>query len=357
MPGLLDILSQVGQGLGSQEFLNDPRLAAAGGLLSPTPGGSFGGGLLQGIQAQQAAQQNLQQQAMGKQRLQQAEQAAQDRKSRDELFNQFQTKATSLLSPGGEQIVPEELNQFAALMAANPQLSQQGISLLNATKTDAASRPTQVINRVVNGQVHGVLVDKTTGDDIRDLGVSQLPVSVKEKEKDVFGQEDKLRDEHTNLSGEFIKVRDSFGRIQESVTDPSAAGDLSLIFNYMKMLDPGSVVRESEFAVAEGSRGAPDIIRSWHLKVLKGERMPPNQRADFVNRANKLYGQQLRSQRDLDKKYTGLANRNELNPQNIVIDFNTVNRFRSMTPAELNNIDPSTLPAEEQQQLAEALGV
>jgi hypothetical protein len=37
---------------------------------------------------------------------------------------------------------------------------------------------------------------------------------------------------------------------------PSAAGDLSLMFSYMKMLDPGSVVRETEQALATNAAGA-----------------------------------------------------------------------------------------------------
>ncbi|MEM8882399.1 MAG: hypothetical protein AAGC82_17565, partial [Pseudomonadota bacterium] len=47
---------------------------------------------------------------------------------------------------------------------------------------------------------------------------------------------------------DFRKQAEAFGRIDASAFEPSPAGDLALIFNYMKVLDPGSVVRESEFA-------------------------------------------------------------------------------------------------------------
>ena len=43
----------------------------------------------------------------------------------------------------------------------------------------------------------------------------------------------KLRKEFIGQSKDFIKIRDSFKRVEVSNTDPSPAGDLSLIFNYM----------------------------------------------------------------------------------------------------------------------------
>src|SRR3990172_3435846 len=55
-----------------------------------------------------------------------------------------------------------------------------------------------------------------------------------------FDAEQSLRKEFTAQSKVFIDVRDSFARIEASSQNPSAAGDLSLIFNYMKMLDPAS---------------------------------------------------------------------------------------------------------------------
>ena len=60
----------------------------------------------------------------------------------------------------------------------------------------------------------------------------------------------KLVDKFEANSSDFFKVRDAFNRVVTSAEDPSAAGDLALIFNFMKTLDPGSVVRESEFSTA-----------------------------------------------------------------------------------------------------------
>ena len=57
----------------------------------------------------------------------------------------------------------------------------------------------------------------------------------------------------------------------------------------MKMLDPGSVVREGEFANAQNSAGVPDRIRSRYNNVLSGERLAENTRQDFIQTAQGLY--------------------------------------------------------------------
>lgn len=122
-----------------------------------------------------------------------------------------------------------------------------------------------------------------------------------------FDDETKLRGEFIKGADEFVKVRDAFGRIQASASDPSAAGDLALIFSYMKILDPGSVVREQEFANAQNAAGVPDQIRNMYNKVLSGERLAPNQRQDFTGRATKLYQQQLSNFQKTRRIYEGLA--------------------------------------------------
>ena len=91
-----------------------------------------------------------------------------------------------------------------------------------------------------------------------------------------------LRGEFINQSKVFVSVRDAYNRVEASAKDPSPAGDLSMIFNYMKILDPGSVVRESEFATAANSGSVPQRIRAQYNKVVAGERLDKNMRADFL---------------------------------------------------------------------------
>ena len=142
-----------------------------------------------------------------------------------------------------------------------------------------------------------------------------------EGQKLSFANEDKLRDEHQKLSGTFISVRDAYGRILSNAEEQTAASDLSLIFNYMKMLDPGSVVREGEFANAQNSAGVPDQIKAKYNSILRGERLAKDTRKDFIQTAQDLYKTQSASQRYLDNNYRNLANAYDLDPNKVVLDF------------------------------------
>lgn len=110
-----------------------------------------------------------------------------------------------------------------------------------------------------------------------------------EPEKD-FGPIAKgLRAEISKANGDFTDIANSWDRITASANDPSAAGDLALIFNYMKMLDPGSTVREGEFANAENSAGVPTRIRATFNKLQNGERLVEEQRNDFFGQAQNIF--------------------------------------------------------------------
>lgn len=107
-----------------------------------------------------------------------------------------------------------------------------------------------------------------------------------------FNQGDKLRSQFLSLNKPFQEIRDAYSRVQAAAEKPSAAGDLALIFNYMKILDPGSVVREGEFATAQNAAGIPDRVRAMYNRVVSGERLAEDVRTDFVDRAGMLYQSQ-----------------------------------------------------------------
>lgn len=135
----------------------------------------------------------------------------------------------------------------------------------------------------------------------------------KPDEKEVFNFKNSLRDDYNAASKEFLSVRNSFSRILELGTaEPSAAGDLALIFNYMKMLDPGSVVRESEFAVAAAAGGYGERAQAAVNQINTGERLSDKMRTDFQNQALNLYQSQLGFQQENENYYKDFAKNNDL---------------------------------------------
>lgn len=135
--------------------------------------------------------------------------------------------------------------------------------------------------------------------------------------KEVAEQEDKLRKEYEALISDVIKVESAYRRIE--AVDDSAAGDLAMIFNFMKMLDPGSVVRESEFATAQNSAGVPDRIRNTYNRALEGTRLAPDQRVDFKAQAEQLMAAATLRRQEVIPGFERIVENRGLNANNVFL--------------------------------------
>tara|TARA_R110000796_G_scaffold103175_2_gene212324 strand:- start:1522 stop:2856 length:1335 start_codon:yes stop_codon:yes gene_type:complete len=107
-----------------------------------------------------------------------------------------------------------------------------------------------------------------------------------EKKKSDERLEKELRNTVYKSNTDSQKVFGAYERIKAS--KPNAAGDMAMIFNYMKMLDPGSTVREGEFATAQNATGVPDRIINMYNNITEGERLNPEQRKQFLDQAGSL---------------------------------------------------------------------
>ncbi len=161
---------------------------------------------------------------------------------------------------------------------------------------------------------------------------------------DILKQGNKLRGEFTDLSKDFFKQRDAFGRIKASVSDPSAAGDLALIFNFMKVLDPGSTVREGEFANAENSASVPESLRGKYNKVVSGERLTVKTRGDFVSRSEKLFNAAGRQHDKRVNQFSALSSRQGVDPQNVVLDLGLAEEAATKEAAQVAPGGQSLIP-------------
>jgi hypothetical protein len=135
-----------------------------------------------------------------------------------------------------------------------------------------------------------------------------------------FGQENTLRSQYLAQTQSYTGIAQAYNKIAAAAKDPSAAGDLSLIFGYMKILDPASVVREGEFATAQNAAGIPTQVTNMYNKVISGERLSETQRADFINQARNLVKSQKGQLDNFNQTYTDIATNYKLDPNKIIID-------------------------------------
>ena len=87
----------------------------------------------------------------------------------------------------------------------------------------------------------------------------------------------------------YQEMQSAYGQITESLKKGTPAGDLAGATKFMKLLDPGSVVRESELYLAMSATGALDRFMNYANTVIKGTKLTPSQRADFQSLADKLF--------------------------------------------------------------------
>ena len=142
-------------------------------------------------------------------------------------------------------------------------------------------------------------------------------------ENNSFEQEGDLRREFNALQTvkDFSIISGGLGKVLTSAKDPSGAGDISLLFAYMKMLDPNSVVREGEFATAQNAGSVPESLLARYNKVINGELLSSQIRSDFVDRAQRLYKNSAEQFGRTYKKYENIASQQGLNSGRALIDY------------------------------------
>lgn len=127
--------------------------------------------------------------------------------------------------------------------------------------------------------------------------------------------EGKIRAEYSAQTKSYREVKDAYARVLAS--QDTAVGDVALIFGYMKMLDPGSVVREGEYATASNAAGVPERVLSLYNRLITGERLTPSQRKSFKGQAQQLFSSAGQQESVVRKGIERIAKEYGLNPNNI----------------------------------------
>jgi len=88
---------------------------------------------------------------------------------------------------------------------------------------------------------------------------------------------------------DFNDMKSAFSQVVSSFKQGTPIGDVAGATKIMKLLDPGSVVRESELAIAMQAGGRLDRLQNYFNMWASGEKLTPTQRDDFQALANELY--------------------------------------------------------------------
>lgn len=132
-----------------------------------------------------------------------------------------------------------------------------------------------------------------------------------------FEQEEKLRKEYQTRIGNFTAMKQHLATIDASAADSSGAGDIALVTSFMKMLDPGSVVRETEFANARDTAGLLQKLQNQAQKLQTGSFLDDKQRKDFQRLSAQYMAAAERQQGATKKSLEKVVSSYGLTPDNV----------------------------------------
>lgn len=150
------------------------------------------------------------------------------------------------------------------------------------------------------------------------LGLEAARFNLEKSKAEVNPAEAGLRTSFLGQIQPHVQISQAYRKIESA--PETAAGDMSRIFGFMKILDPGSTVREGEYASAENARGVPQSVMAQYNKVLSGQRLTPQQRQEFTQSAGDLVSSQKQQFETQKKYYTDISSQYKINPSNIIYD-------------------------------------
>ena len=242
---------------------------------------------------------------------------------------------------------PDEQTRMAALsrgLAVNPDVfagpAQMGMYDINRQDKQANLKAEQEANRIKmqfegankpflpSGQPNIPYQDYA----IRNSKAGAARTNIMAPQK-LFENEGKLRDDYRSEPAvkSASEMQNAFNVIETASKNPSPANDLAMATKYMKVLDPTSVVRESEFALAVNATGILDKLYNYANMIKTGQRLNPVQREDFYVSAKAINDAFQAEKNKVGESYKGLATSYGFDPAKVI--------FQAGAPAGSPNID------------------
>ena len=107
---------------------------------------------------------------------------------------------------------------------------------------------------------------------------------------------------------DFSDMQTAYTQVNSALSQGTPIGDVAGATKMMKLLDPGSVVRETELGIAMAASGRMDRLQYYFNNWASGEKLTPTQREDFKQLSSELYaasGQAYNQKRNEYKDFGG----------------------------------------------------
>jgi hypothetical protein len=153
----------------------------------------------------------------------------------------------------------------------------------------AVATAMQPADQVSGIEVGGKLVDPRTGQVLYDPTNGGQTLTPEQ-----LTMLNALRDDATQATKELGAVKSAYTDIQTFYENQGAVSDRALVIAFAKVLDPTSVVRESEAAALANAGSLEAGLRSTLLNTLQGGgNLPPQIRTEIAQLARELYSSRI----------------------------------------------------------------
>ena len=88
---------------------------------------------------------------------------------------------------------------------------------------------------------------------------------------------------------DFNDMKTAYGQVNTALSQGTPIGDVAGATKMMKLLDPGSVVRETELGIAMAASGRMDRLQNYFNNWASGQKLTPTQRDEFKQLSSELY--------------------------------------------------------------------
>ncbi len=79
----------------------------------------------------------------------------------------------------------------------------------------------------------------------------------------------------------YVALRTASKLVEEAMQNPNPQTDIGIVYNFVKALDPESVVKEGEIKFSQAARGIPDQVKGLLEKAYSGQILTPQERKNI----------------------------------------------------------------------------
>jgi hypothetical protein len=139
-----------------------------------------------------------------------------------------------------------------------------------------------------------------------------------------LGVENDLRSQFDTTTKPFQTQAEAFNNVQ-TASKKGAIGDLDLMYNALKMMNPSGNVRPGALqSVQDANSPLGKLQLAWNNNVTGAAKLTDNQRADIISQVSDLYKTAEQQQQQAVQSFRNIAARNGANPDNVAPEFRSV---------------------------------